>query len=512
MKKPPGAFEIRETDLLGRIGRLHTKTGTVETPAFFPVIDVYRQEVSPEDLYRTGFKQAITNAYLTFRRFGEEAAEKGIHAITGFNGVIMTDSGAYQILEYGDIGVTQEEIIEYQKRIGSDIAVILDVPTSDTKRDSVITSVEKTLQRAKEALPLIKDSEQAWVLPVQGAAYQDLLEESAKRSLPLSEHYHVLGLGGLTIFMETYDYLTVARALITARRILPLGKPLHLFGAGHPLIITLAIALGADTFDSASYILYARDDRYITEYGVERLDRLEYLPCNCPICSRYTPKDLLEMDKKERTRLLALHNLYAIRKAIQRAKQAIKEGRLWELLEEIAHRHPAAYEAFQILHDHREFIEQGSPTSKGVVRGLKLYGLESTWHPKITRYRRKIEDYLAGRKASKVRLAPYPPDLYQCQPEYNGDAILLYYVPYLGVVPAELCGVYPTIHFNYPWRRVPSQVVAEAVDYAASLIHKYYSDAQVEFENVDREGWPSLFSRLLREKLRSPGRESNDYI
>ncbi|MCE4619768.1 MAG: tRNA guanosine(15) transglycosylase TgtA [Desulfurococcales archaeon] len=512
MRKPPGAFEIRETDLLGRIGRLHTKTGTVETPAFFPVIDVYRQEVPPEDLYRAGFEQAITNAYLTLRRFGEEAVEKGIHGITGFNGVIMTDSGAYQILEYGDIGVTQEEIIEYQKRIGSDIAVILDVPTSDTKRDSVIASVEKTLQRAREALPLIKDSEQAWVLPVQGAAYQDVLEESAKRSLPLTEHYQILGLGGLTVFMETYDYLTVARALITARRILPLGKPLHLFGAGHPLIITLAIALGADTFDSASYILYARDDRYITEYGVERLDRLEYLPCNCPVCSKYTPKDLLEMDKEERTRLLALHNLYAIRKAIQRAKQAIKEGRLWELLEEIAHRHPAVYEAFQILHDHRRFIEQGSPTSKGVVRGLKLYGPESIWHPKITRYRRKIENYLAGRRASKIILEPYPSDPSQCRPKYNNNVILLYYTPYLGVVPSELCGVYPTIHFNYPRRRIPLPVVAEAVDYVARLIHKYYSGSQVEIESVEGEGWTTQFNRLLRERLQSERRESSGYI
>ena len=79
---------------------------------------------------------------------------------------------------------------------------------------------------------------------------------------------------------------------------------------------------------------------------------------------------------------------------------------------------------------------------------------------------------------------------------------MLYYTPYLGAVPAELCGVYPTIHFNYPRRRIPWQVVAEAVDYVASLIHKYYSDSQVEFEDVEREGWPSPFTRLLREKLR----------
>ena len=41
----------------------------------------------------------------------------------------MTDSGAYQILVYGEVEVSQKEIVAYQEGIGSDIATMLDIPT-----------------------------------------------------------------------------------------------------------------------------------------------------------------------------------------------------------------------------------------------------------------------------------------------------------------------------------------------------------------------------------------------
>src|SRR3712207_7452703 len=37
--------------------------------------------------------------------YGDEARKRGIHDITGYDGVIMTDSGGYQVLEYGSIDV-----------------------------------------------------------------------------------------------------------------------------------------------------------------------------------------------------------------------------------------------------------------------------------------------------------------------------------------------------------------------------------------------------------------------
>ncbi len=498
MSRIPGAFEIKETDLQGRIGKLHTKSGIIETPAFLPVIDVYRQELAPSEVKELGFSQVITNAYLTFKRFGEEATKKGIHNVIGFDGVIMTDSGAYQMLEYGDVDVDQETIIKYQVDISTDIGVILDVPTGRADYDSAKQSVERTIQRAKDAVKLIKNTEQVWVLPVQGAGYRDLIEESSRHARDLSVHYDMLGIGGLTEYMEGYDYLTVVKTIYTAKRLLPGGKPVHLFGAGHPLVIALAAALGVDTFDSASYILYARDDRYMTEYGVERLDRLEYFPCNCPVCSRYSPRELMNMDKRERTRLLAIHNLHVIRKTIERVKQAIKEGRLWEYLEELSRRHPSAYEALRALRDQVDLLEPGTPYVKGTVRGLRLYNEESTWRPKIRAYRRKIEAYLQGRRASTIVLRPYPSKPEDCPrpSSINREVLVLYYTPYLGLIPEELCGVYPTIHFNYPERMLPPGVVDDMVKYVIKIIKKYYKDSKIVVE--EGAGWRSEASRRIR--------------
>ncbi|MEM0049157.1 MAG: tRNA-guanine transglycosylase, partial [Candidatus Bathyarchaeia archaeon] len=113
-------FEVFDRDLLARIGRLRTKSGTIETPAFLPVINPVKWHVSPRELWENyNCKIVITNAYLVKKHFGEKAKEVGIHKLLDFPGVVMTDSGAYQILEYGEVSVTNEEIVRYQEEIGS---------------------------------------------------------------------------------------------------------------------------------------------------------------------------------------------------------------------------------------------------------------------------------------------------------------------------------------------------------------------------------------------------------
>jgi len=60
---------------------------------------------------------------LTFsKNASRQACSVGLHNFLGFDGAIMTDSVAYQILVYGNVDVTQAEIVKYQEQIGSDIA------------------------------------------------------------------------------------------------------------------------------------------------------------------------------------------------------------------------------------------------------------------------------------------------------------------------------------------------------------------------------------------------------
>jgi len=96
------------------------------------------------------------------------------------------------------------------------------------------------------------------------------------------------------------------------------------------MMFSLAVALGCDLFDSASYALYAKDGRYMTARGTYHLNKLQYLPCSCPVCSSLNARELFESENREE--LLARHNLYVTFEEIREVKQAILEGSLWELV------------------------------------------------------------------------------------------------------------------------------------------------------------------------------------
>ena len=70
--------------------------------------------------------------------------------------------------------------------------------------------------------------------------------------------------------------------------------------------------------------------RYITEDGTRYLADITVFPCNCEVCSKYTPDELRQLESNEKINQLAIHNLYAIKLEVDKVKQAIHEGRLWE--------------------------------------------------------------------------------------------------------------------------------------------------------------------------------------
>ena len=452
-----GLFEVKDKDLAGRIGRLYTPHGALETPALLPVIDPLRQELPLEEIKSLGFNAVITNAYLLLKRLGKSVA-KTVHEILDFNGIIMTDSGAYQILEYGGVDVDPNEIIEFEKRIGSDIAVILDIPTGNTRSYwQALYSVEETLRRAEEALAAIDLDRRVWTLPIQGGYYIELLERSAKRSARLLDKYQLAALGSPTVLLERYRYSTLLDMIHTVRRLIPWSRPLHLFGAGHPMIIPYAVALGVDMFDSASYILYARDNRIMTRTRTYRLEDLEYMPCSTPICVRYEPRDLLEMPRSERVRLLAKHNLYVLREVLNEVKQAIREGRLWELLEERSRGHPSLAEAMKTVSErHTSYIAAHSPRVKSSAKGIFIHGPESCSHPRIVQHNTMLLTRYQP-SGSAATLIPVHHEVkpmtrsrvYRWAKEKWQDRHVLGYAPCIGIIPEELAETYPLSQFEF---------------------------------------------------------------
>ncbi len=448
-------FEIKEEDLLGRIGRLRTRRGWVETPALAPVIDPGRNLVPPSEIVSLGFSLVMTNAYLIKKRYGDIGPELGVRGILGVQCPVMTDSGAYQLMEYGEVGVAPLEIVEYQVNLGSDIGVILDIPTRyGSPRETVAKEVDETLRRAQEALTVDRKG-MLLVGPVQGGTYLDLVSRSAMEMAALD--FDLYAVGGPVQLMASYSYSELVRLFMTAKLYLPPGRPVHLFGAGNPHMLALAVAMGADLFDSASYALYAKGGRYMTPHGVYRLEELEDLPCECPVCSKLTAKEFAEMLYQERVYMLALHNLHVLRGELRRIKNAIHEGRLWELVELRARSHPSLAKALDEYKKYTFYIEKFHRVTKGLVSGLFFYEEISRARPEVYRHLSRLKSRYISPAASAVVLAleteakPFSrfgwiAELQKqlaSDMELNGKVHVVVVSSAFGPIPIELDSVYP---------------------------------------------------------------------
>ncbi|HXW37130.1 MAG TPA: tRNA guanosine(15) transglycosylase TgtA [Nitrososphaerales archaeon] len=432
-------FEVKETDLLGRIGRLEVQGKRVETPYLFPVIHPVSQSIPPHELAAMGFRGLMTNSLILYQRRREEALEKGLHKLLGFDGLLMTDSGGYQVLEYGAVAVTYEEIAQFQAGIGSNLAVTLDRPTGDsTSKVRATETMEYSLRNAKATIERFGESRTVWVGPVQGGTFQDLLKRSAGEMVGAG--FQLLALGSPVQIMENYRFRDLVAMISATRRAVPYSTPLHLFGAGHPLTMALSVALGCDTFDSASYVLFARQGRYMTERGTLRLEEMEYLPCSCVSCRGSTATEFKEMERSELTHALSLHNLFLLQKEMESCKEAIVEGRLWDLVGERAAAHPRLYEAFRSLATESASLMVGTPRQKD--KGLFVRNAVDFQRPEV----KMAKSRLAGAKRRGARRAEIvTSDVENHRTPTQGkkgvDSFRLH--PVFGAYPAELEFVYP---------------------------------------------------------------------
>ncbi|QSW97907.1 tRNA guanosine(15) transglycosylase TgtA [Haloterrigena alkaliphila] len=384
-------FEIRDTDAGGRIGELTVPRAdvTVETPALLPVINPNLDTIAPRRLAdEFGAEILITNSYIIHGTddVRERALEEGLHDLLDFPGAIMTDSGSFQLSEYGDIDVTTEEILEFQRAIGSDIATPVDIPTPpDVPRERA----EAELETTQERLEIAEGADTGDMLvtaPVQGSTYSDLREKAGRNAD--ATDLDVFPVGAVVPLLNDYRYDDMVDAVAAAKRGLGADAPVHLFGAGHPMMFALGVAMGCDLFDSAAYALYARDDRYLTVRGTRNLADIDYFPCSCPICTEYSSDELRALDDRERESELAVHNLHVTFEEIRRIKQAVRAGTLLELVEQRARSHPTMLDGYRTLLDHAAQLERSDPVSKGA---FFYTSHESARRPEVVRHHQRLE-------------------------------------------------------------------------------------------------------------------------
>lgn len=447
-------------DALGRIGKLKIAEREMITPNLFPVIHPIKNLISPSDLIKIGAQCVFTNAYIIYQNneIRQKILTEGIHQYLNYNGIVATDSGAFQQYMYNEdqVDISADEIERFQEKINTDFAVILDIPVQlsdnyEVAKKKVLTTVE----RAKENIKRRKNGNCHWIGPIHGARYLDLIELSTKEMAQLD--FDVYAIGGLVKTFLDYRFDIAIQNLLTVKENIIPNKPIHMFGLGLPQFFSLAVACGCDLMDSAAYILYAKESRYFTlSTGTKNIEELYEFPCHCPICSEYDPKEIKSFDEELKTQLLAKHNLYLSFSELKTIRQAIREGNLWELVELRIRNHPNLVNAIKLIKEHKSLFEIHEKIYKS--HGRLYSSHEALNRPIIYRYeKRLLTNYRVPKEAKYIIMLPEldtkalssPTTQNWLEKINNNDIIarelihIIFSSEIFGLIPLELVDTFP---------------------------------------------------------------------
>ena len=352
-------------DHRGRVGELDLGRGVIETPVFMPVgTQGVMKLLSWEEVGGLGYGLILSNAYHLYLRPGEEVLKVfgGLHGFSGWGGNILTDSGGYQVMSLGGLvrvhrdGVEfkshidgsfkrldARKILDFQEVIGSEIKMPLDVCSGyGVGYDRVKEEGELTLEWARESKEhFMRVGSGSLFGIVQGGMERGLREESMEVLKGLD--FDGYAIGGLSVG----EGKEVTRAMIDfITEGLPEDKPRYMMGLGKPEDLLMGVELGVDMFDSIYPTRVGRNGGVFTRRGLESLKKSEYrmdsepidLECGCLACLRYSRgylRHLLKSGEVLGMRLASLHNLYYLKRFMEKMRKAILEDKFQELKVEL---------------------------------------------------------------------------------------------------------------------------------------------------------------------------------
>jgi queuine tRNA-ribosyltransferase len=352
-------FEIIKKDHLSqaRLGRVETNHGSFNTPAFLPVgTQGTVKSLTPEELLEIGVEAILGNTYHLFLRPGHETIGRlgGLHHFIHWEKPILTDSGGFQIFSLGSLrkiseeGVTfqshldgsshfltPEKVLEIQRILGSDIAMVLDecVPYPSSYQ-YVKTSTERTSHWARRCLQVKRETDPALFAIVQGGVYRDLREKSAQTLVEMN--FQGYAIGGLSVGESKSIMLDVLK---WTTPLLPENTPRYLMGVGTPQDILDAVMLGVDFFDCVLPTRNARNGTLFTSAGKISIKQAQYAEdgrpldetCTCYTCRHYSRAYLRHLYLSKEilsSRLNTIHNLFYYIDLLKKTRGAIREGGL----------------------------------------------------------------------------------------------------------------------------------------------------------------------------------------
>ncbi len=310
------------------------------TPIFLPVFEYGNSFITIEQLKNEfSITGLITNAYFLYkkRELKTIVLENGIKKFLDFDGLVVTDSGAFQQFS-GPLYLSNSKIIAFQQKIGADVISPLDVITTPgDNRTAAQGKLATTLKRIKQGISI---ADRSILIGVQqGGRFLNLRGECLERLVEMEVKY--IALGSLVPFFTRNHHIEfILKVIKQAREIVPPHIPIHLYGAGDPLELPFYLALGCDIFDSSSFIHYARDKWYMTPYGAIKdynmLNIMQYA-CSCSYCQNYGAEIL------DDSKALAAHNLWVILNTLEKVKGMLADNSLFAYLENVVAIHQQCF-------------------------------------------------------------------------------------------------------------------------------------------------------------------------
>ena len=375
-----------------RRGRFETPHGTIETPAFMNVATcgAIKGAVSAHDLKDLKCQVQLCNTYHLHVRPGDELVRElgGLHAFTGWQGPILTDSGGFQVFSLAGLrkireeGVTfashvdgrrlfigPEESMRIQSNLGSTIAMAFDEcvenPAAyDYARESCARTT-RWLIRCKEehdrlnALPAALNPRQLLFGINQGCTFDDLRVAHMKDIAALGLDGYAIG--GLAVGEPAPVMYRVIEAV---EPYMPADKPRYLMGVGTPVNILEGVARGVDLFDCVMPARNARHGHVFTWSGRRNLLNQQYErdlspldeACGCPACRRYSRayiRHLFKAGEMLAMRLCVMHNLFFYNTLMERIRESLENGTF-----------SAFYEEYREILDKLSLIHISEPTRR----------------------------------------------------------------------------------------------------------------------------------------------------
>lgn len=358
----PLRFALLAEDESGRArrGRLLTRRGTVETPAFMPVgTQATVKTLHPDEVRAVGAEILLANTYHLMLRPGLPTLERagGLHRFMGWDGPLLTDSGGFQVfslahqanvteagvafrshVDGGRHELTPERAMALQLGFGSDVVMALDhfvgLPADESAVAASTARTARWLDRCLGAFRELGGTARGAALfgICQGGMDLEWRRESA--AMLAAADVAGCAIGGLSVGEPKP---VMAEMLDAVTPLLPRDKPRYLMGVGSPEDLWNGVAQGVDLFDCVLPTRLARNAALFTPEGRVNIRSRFYAEwhepldpaCDCAACVRFSAAYLHHLFRTNEVlglRLASVHNLRFLAREMETMRGAIESG------------------------------------------------------------------------------------------------------------------------------------------------------------------------------------------